>query len=221
MKDKLKILGSKSCPFFERSVIMLQEKKLDFEIEYIDLANKPDWFLKISPLAKSPILLVNDTVLFESNVINEYLDEVYGDTLHPRDPLVKAQNRGMIEFGSNIIVIAWQLCNEKTQNEFELKLELLKSRLKKLNDVIGNNKFMNGDKVCFVDFSYAPLLNKLNIMKRYFLPTLFDQTPNLEIWIKAVLTIESVSKILAKTENDFLTLLKTQQDRYILNFLTD
>ena len=63
------------CPFVQRSVITLEEKGVKYNIKYIELENKPDWFLAISPFGKVPVLQVNDKVLFESAVINEYLDE--------------------------------------------------------------------------------------------------------------------------------------------------
>ena len=65
------------CPFVQRSVITLEEKGVEYEIKYIELENKPDWFLAISPFGKVPVLQANDTVIFESAVINEYLDEAF------------------------------------------------------------------------------------------------------------------------------------------------
>ena len=56
--------------------ITLEYKGIDYDIEYIDLANPPEWFLAISPLKKVPLLIVDGTVIFESAVINEYIDEV-------------------------------------------------------------------------------------------------------------------------------------------------
>ena len=76
-----------------------------FDIEYIDLANKPDWFLKLSPLGKVPILIVNENdVLFESAVINEYLDEVVGVKTLSSDPLEKAKERAWIEYSSSLLM---------------------------------------------------------------------------------------------------------------------
>lgn len=66
------LISFKLCPYVQRSVINLLEKKVDYEIKYIDLANKPEWFLKISPFRRVPVLVVGEDVLFESAVINEY-----------------------------------------------------------------------------------------------------------------------------------------------------
>ncbi|MGY4160696.1 glutathione S-transferase [Bradyrhizobium sp. USDA 4461] len=76
----LKLISHKLCPYVQRAVIALHEKGVPFERIDIDLANKPDWFLKISPLGKVPVLVVTgddgkEVALFESNVICEYIEE--------------------------------------------------------------------------------------------------------------------------------------------------
>lgn len=81
------------CPYFQRAAIALCEKGVSFERTYVDLANKPDWFLAISPLGKTPVLKIGDEVFFESAVICDYLDEVEPPRLHPVDPLARAQHR--------------------------------------------------------------------------------------------------------------------------------
>ena len=84
---KLRLVSFKICPFVQRAVITLKYRNVPFEITYIDLKDPPDWFQEISPLGKVPVLLVDDSPLFESAVINEYLDEITGGGLLPSDPL--------------------------------------------------------------------------------------------------------------------------------------
>src|SRR6185312_13952832 len=96
MAAPLKLISHKLCPYVQRAVIALTEKGVPFERIDIDLASKPDWFSKISPLGKVPVLVVtgddgNQVVLFESNVICEYIEETQGGAaLHPRDALDRA-----------------------------------------------------------------------------------------------------------------------------------
>ena len=101
---KFKLISFKLCPYVQRAAIVLAEKGVAFERVDIVLANKPEWFLKLSPLGKVPVLVVEkdgiETVLFESAVIAEYLDETLEPRLHPADPLEKARHRGWIEFAS-------------------------------------------------------------------------------------------------------------------------
>jgi len=72
---------------------VLAEKDIPHAIEFIDLGNKPDWFLKISPLGKVPVLCVDARQLFESSVIAEYLDEISPGSMYPDDAFDKARNR--------------------------------------------------------------------------------------------------------------------------------
>ncbi|MGC9457270.1 MAG: glutathione S-transferase family protein, partial [Halothiobacillaceae bacterium] len=83
---KLELISFKLCPFVQRSVITLLHKDQPFETTFINLMDPPDWFSEISPLGKVPLLRVDDTVLFESAVINEFIDEVTPDRLMPEDP---------------------------------------------------------------------------------------------------------------------------------------
>ena len=85
MAAALTLISHKLCPYVQRAVIALIEKGFPFERLDIDLANKPEWFLKVSPLGKVPVLLVRGEVaLFESNVICEYIEDTQGGAkLHP------------------------------------------------------------------------------------------------------------------------------------------
>ncbi len=109
----LKLISHKLCPYVQRAAIALHEKGVRFERIDIDLANKPDWFLKISPLGKVPVLVVTrddgkEVALFESNVICEYIEETQaGAKLHPQDALVRAEHRAWMEFGSAILGDLW------------------------------------------------------------------------------------------------------------------
>src|SRR5258707_4689745 len=99
----LKLISHKLCPYVQRAVIALTEKGVAFERVDIDLANKPDWFLKVSPLGKTPVLLVGEHAIFESAVILEYLEETQPKPLHPADALRRAEHRAFIEYGSAVL----------------------------------------------------------------------------------------------------------------------
>ena len=95
---KYMLVSFKTCPWVQRSAIILREKNTPFEFRHIEPDNRPDWFLAISPHKKVPVLTVDDKVsLFESNAINEYLDETVEPRLHPADPVERARNRAWTE----------------------------------------------------------------------------------------------------------------------------
>src|SRR5436305_15284199 len=94
MAPILKLISHKLCPYVQRAVIALTEKGVGFERIDIDLANKPDWFVAISPLGKTPVLLqVGEVPIFESAVILEYFEETQPHPLHPANPLRCAEHR--------------------------------------------------------------------------------------------------------------------------------
>ncbi len=100
---KLTLISHVLCPYVQRAVISLTEKRVPFERIDVDLANKPQWFIAISPLGKTPVLKVDETAIFESAVILEYLEETQPCPLHPSDPLRRAEHRAWIEFGSAVL----------------------------------------------------------------------------------------------------------------------
>ncbi len=154
----LELISFELCPFVQRSVITLLEKEVDFDITYIDLANKPDWFLNISPLGKVPVLKVNNSeVLFESAVINEYLDEITPPMLMPNDVLAKAKLRAWIEYASAILgsQYAWMLSSAV---DYNTKQADYFSKLDYLERNITPAPFFAGDHFTLADAALAPAL---------------------------------------------------------------
>ena len=141
-----KLVSFKVCPFVQRVAITLQYKSIDYDIEYIDLGSPPEWFLAISPLKKVPLLIVDNTVIFESAVINEYIDEAYQPVLHPEDLLLKAINRSWIEFSSNISLYTFELTIKEKKNDFENILEELLKGFDLVEDYLYAKPFFNGEQ---------------------------------------------------------------------------
>ena len=112
------LVSFKLCPFVQRVAIALKCKAIEHTIEYIDLAAPPEWFLKLSPLKKVPLLFVAGHVLFESAVINEYLDDTYPNQLHPADLILRAKNRAWIEHGNDCMSSAFHLSVKETDQDF-------------------------------------------------------------------------------------------------------
>lgn len=158
------LISFKLCPFVQRAVITLLHKKIDFTIEYINLQKKPDWFLEISPLGKVPLLRVKDHVLFESAVINEYLDETHGDPMLPKDPLEKAEHRAWIEFSSSLFNAQHQLTQARREETYLKIEEDLTKKLAPLERKIGKDGFFEGKSFSLVDSAFAPFLMRSKIV---------------------------------------------------------
>lgn len=187
-----KLISFKLCPFVQRASIVLKYKAIEHEVVYIDLAAPPAWFLAISPLKKVPLLLIGEHVIFESSVINEYLDEAYPNKLHPEDLVLRAKNRSWIEFGNICMWDGFHLSVKESEQEFyEIRDDLLGKfdRLEKA--VIG--PFFNGKELSLVDVSYAPLLQRLGYLDA-LRPGIFDRDRHAKIngWWQALSELEIV-----------------------------
>src|SRR5215216_3953576 len=125
---KLTLVSHRLCPYVQRAAIALAEKGVPFTRRDVDLANKPDWFLAVSPLGKTPVLLVGDTAIFESAVILEYLEETRPAPLHPADPLARAEHRAWIEFGSAVLNDIAGLYGTPDEATFSAKAAALRAK---------------------------------------------------------------------------------------------
>jgi len=181
------------CPYVQRAIIVLSEKNVEYDRVDIDLANKPDWFLKLSPLGKVPVLQADDSVLFESQVIAEYLDEVTEDSLHPADPLEKARHRAWIEFASQTQAAIFQLFFATDKVDYETKRAAVADKLATVEKEVsgpffGGDKFNMIDGVWAITFRYFATLSKLDDFDFYL------GSKKLKAWHDAVKVRPSVQQ---------------------------
>lgn len=193
----VKLISHKLCPYVQRAVIALAEKGVPFERIDIDLANKPDWFLKISPLGKVPVLVVtddgNEVALFESNVICEYIEETQaGVRLHPQDPLRRAQHRAWMEFGSAILGDLWGLETAKDAATFESKRQAVTAKFARVEAALGTGPFFAGDSFGLVDAVFAPIFRYFDLFEQLTDLGVFTHTPKLRAWRSALAQRPSV-----------------------------
>jgi glutathione S-transferase len=217
-----KLVSFKVCPFVQRVAITLQYKGIDYDIEYIDLGSPPEWFLAISPLKKVPLLIVDSTVIFESAVINEYIDEAYQPMLHPEDLLLKAINRSWIEFSNNISLYTFELTIKEKKNDFENILEELLKGFDLVEDYLKAKPFFNGEQFSLVDSSYAPIFQRLEFLAQIYKPIISSKRhPKLVKWKDSLLSLNAVKRSTEEEiQNLYYQLLWTRQG-YISQFLSE
>jgi glutathione S-transferase len=163
MSDRLRLISHKLCPYVQRAVIALTEKGVAFERVDVDLANKPDWFLAISPLGRTPVLQVGDTAIFESAVILEYLEETQPKPLHPSDPLRRAEHRGWIEFGSAVLSDIAGLYSAADEAAFKAKGTQLEARFARLEARVVAAPWFDGEAFSLVDAVFGPVLRYFDV----------------------------------------------------------
>jgi glutathione S-transferase len=156
MAGLLKLISHKLCPYVQRAVIALTEKGVPFERIDIDLANKPDWFLEMSPLGKTPVLLVGDVPIFESAVILEYLEETQAAPLHPADALARAEHRAWIEFGSAVLNDIAGFYAARDEATFKVKTAQLEQKFARLEERIEASPWFDGQNFSLVDAVFGP-----------------------------------------------------------------
>ena len=161
---RLQLVSFTLCPFVQRAVIVLREKQIEFDLEYIDLDAPPSWFKRLSPLGKVPILRVGDRVLFESSVILDYLDDVYAPKLHPRDPLQRAGHKAWIEYGSGLLMDLAACCLARDEESYHEQLEVFRDRLGRLGDPFEAGLLRGDREFTLVDAAYAPLFMRMQIL---------------------------------------------------------
>ncbi len=189
---RLHLISFKTCPFVQRAKITLNQKQVEHEITYIDLADPPDWFLEVSPLGKVPVLKVNDEVLFESAVINEYLDEITGGELQPDDPLQRAKNRAWIEFASDMLGNSYMMKTAADRETYEKYKDKLVSQLRRVEDQLGDGTWFNGEQFTLADTAFAPLFMHNAAANNQFSVIDENSMPKVAAWSKRLLDLPAV-----------------------------
>jgi len=196
MPQRLRLISHKLCPYVQRAAIVAAEKNVDFERVDIDLAAKPDWFLAISPTGKVPVLEVTEesgavTVLFESAVIAEYLDEITGGSLLPADPLQRARTRAWIEYASATLADVGKLYSAADAAAFEAARSALDARLGTLESELAG-PFFGGADFGLADAAFAPVFRYLDVFERELEFALIERGPKVAAWSAELMARPSV-----------------------------
>lgn len=168
----IKLYDFKSSPNCQRVKVVLAEKNLPYEIVPIDLRakeQKTPEYLKLNPYGKVPVLTDDDTVLYESCIINEYLEEKYPHPpLMPKDPAKRARARIMIDYGLAHLDGPYQKlrmelskdAKEQNQQTIDDAKGELKKLLQRFENEIGDQPYLMGD-FSLVDADLIPRFTRL------------------------------------------------------------
>lgn len=152
------------CPYTQRAAIQLAEKGLEARRTYIDLADKPDWFIQLSPLGKVPVLRVGDAAVFETAAICEYIEEATIDRapMWPVHALDRARHRAWAEFASTVIADVFGFYMAPDEAAFERKRSELAGRFAQLESrLAGAGPYFDGERFGLVDAAFAPIFRLL------------------------------------------------------------
>lgn len=206
--EELELISSKLCPFVQRSIIVLNYKGIKHKITFIDLEDLPEWFTKISPHKKVPVLKVNNKrTLFESAIISEYIDDITPGTMKPSDYYQLAKNRAWIEFCTQCIIDQFMLLQKKTAEEYETQLSQIQTNLNVIENETHYHPFFNGDQLTLLDAAYAPLFMRYEIINSIAPVFSSIDFPKLFAWSAALLKLDAVR---SSVVNNFTDLFKNK-----------
>lgn len=220
-KQNFHLITHLLCPYVQRSVIVLQEKGITYQRTNIDLANKPEWFTRISPMGKVPVLVVDkNKSLFESAVICEYLNEITPGSLHPEDALEKAYHRAWIEFGSGILNSIAALYNAKDKNTFENRCSDIKNKFQSVEKEISGTPFFSGDKFHLIDAVYGPIFRYFEVFDRITALNVFDDLTKVQAWRMALQHRSSVQLAVTPKYPELLLQFIKKGNSYLSGFVS-
>jgi glutathione S-transferase len=161
---KLELISHALCPFVHRAAIMLHEKGVAFDRKNIDLKQKPDWFLALSPRGKVPVLLADGVALFESAAICEFLDETHPPALIPAEPFERARQRGWVEIANDLLSAQYKLCTVKSPAELEAAAQATGPILARLEEALASGAVAETG-FGLVHVALAPALHRFVVLE--------------------------------------------------------
>ncbi|MDN5836091.1 MAG: glutathione S-transferase N-terminal domain-containing protein [Nitrosospira sp.] len=157
------LYSATTCPFSHRCRIVLYEKGMDFQIIDVDLHNKPEDLAIMTPYSRVPVLVERDLILYESNIINEYIDDRFPHPqLMPADPVMRARARLFLyRFEQELFchIDSVEHGNQKTSDKARATI---RDNLTVIAPVFVKQKYMLGDEFSMLDVAIAPLLWRLD-----------------------------------------------------------
>jgi glutathione S-transferase len=202
MSDIIELFSARVCPYAHRARLALAVKGIDFELTEIDLSNKPQRFLDVSPYGKVPALTHAGVTIYESNIINQYLDDVYpGPSMMPSDPLVKARVRIWLDYMDNKFLDIYYdaIGNQDRAKDDEFRTKIEDGFRFMENDgmavLSGDGPYWLGAEISLLDLAYYPFFERLPAWTHYRGIDIPDDCPRLQKWRTAMAEHPAVTEI--------------------------
>ena len=150
-------------PYSHRCRFVLFEKGMDFQVIDVDVFNKPEDLAVMNPYNTVPVLVERDLILYEANIINEYIDERFPHPqLMPPDPVMRARARLFLHRFENELFCHIPGLESSNAKVAEKARAAVRENLTQIAPVFAKQKFMLGDEFSMLDVAIAPLLWRLD-----------------------------------------------------------
>ena len=194
----IELFSYEACPFAQRTRMMMLEKGIDCTLTEVDLYNKLDWWKELSPHGKVPLIRHNGDIVYESRIINEYLEEVYPELpLLPRDPMLRAKARIWIDYcDSYFLPTLHKLIADKRDEEKQTEnrkavaekfLFIENEGLKKM----GDGPYFMGQTLTLIDLQFMPFMERFPCYEELWGAKIPEECTRLRTWIEAMQTRDS------------------------------
>jgi RNA polymerase-associated protein len=151
----MQLYSGTTDPFSHRCRFVLYEKGMDFQVIDVDVLNKPEDLAVMNPYNRLPVLVERDLILYESNIINEYIDERF-----PHPQLMRAR---LMLFNMEAELFSQiEAIESGKEKQVEKARQQITERLIELSPVFTRTKHMLGDEFTMLDVAIAPLLWRLD-----------------------------------------------------------
>ena len=222
--SSLTLVSHSLCPYVQRAAIALAEKNIAFERRDVDLAHKPDWFLQISPLGKTPVLLVGEQPIFESPVICEYLEDVFAPALHPQDALERAQHRAWMEFGSSVLNSIAGFYNAPDEAALAARRDELHAKFRRLDAELTRRSprgpFFAGPAIGLVDAVFGPVFRYFDVFEQIADIGFFTDVPRVAAWRQRLSERPSIRAAVTSNYPQLLMQFLAQRDSALGRMIT-
>ena len=203
----LKVISFTLCPFVQRVTATLEALNLPYEVDYISLKNKPQWFLELAPHGQVPVLITEKgTALFESEAIIEFLEEEYGSLEPEVSSEQKALDRAWSYLGAKHYLTQCSAMRSKDKASFEKHHQTLSHALQKVeNHLSSEHAFFKSNSLSRIDMAWLPILHRADLIKQHTGFDFFADYPKVSAWQQSLLKLDLVEKSVA---DDFLSVFQ-------------
>ena len=214
---KLELVSHPVCPYVHRAAIVLFEKGVAFDKRYVDLKNKPDWLLALSPRGKVPVLVADGTALFESAAICEFLDETHPPRLMPEDPFKRALERAWVEVANDLLAAQYKAFTAP-ESEYEAANKAMTPTLARFEDALDKG-VLSAQAFGLAHVAVAPALHRFVVVSDRLGTPLLSGTPRVGAWARAVAARPSVTETVPTNFSDLFVKAMTERGSHLLRSL--
>ncbi|MEM7190648.1 MAG: glutathione S-transferase family protein [Pseudomonadota bacterium] len=199
----MKVISFKICPFVQRVTALLEAKQIPYDIEFISLSDKPQWFLDLSPNGQVPVLITdNDTALFESDAIVEYIEEAYPPLQSDLSPETKAQNRAWSYLASKNYLVQCSAQRSPDAKVLSERADKLGAAFDKVEKQLSDTRYFAGEQVGMVDIAWLTLLHRADIIEKRSGFDFVGDRPKVKRWQRNLMASGLAEKSVAPDFND-------------------